>query len=891
MKKQYQILISIVCFAIASTVQAQQNIGVNTAQPNPNAVLELVSPGNNQGLLVPRLTTAQRTAASFMANLTQSDKGLLVFDATVNQFYFWDGASWVIIPNQTAGLLAGQGISIVDNTIVNTGDDDNDPTNEIQDLELDGLLLRITNNPDASSIDLGILANQNTDEQTLELAGTELSISNGNTVNLLPINTDNQELSHTAEGNSRIISISGGNSTSIDVADDDSDPTNELQELSLSGTELSISDGNTVDLASLLPPAQTLNLTGSIIALSDGNSIDIAAVNTDNQMLSLSGTTLEISGGNAIDIASVNTDEQQLSHTSDGTNRIISISGGNSTTISVVDNDNDPTNEIQDLQLSGSTLRITNNPSATNIDLSPFMGENTDEQTLSLTGTQLSITNGNTVDLVSVNTDNQTLSLTGNSLAISGGNSVNLSSINTDNQNITVSAAGTNRTIAISGGTGDTFSVADNDNDPANELITAVSLTGTTLRITDAGGNNDVNLAGINTDNQTLSLTGTNLAIAGGNTVNLATINTDNQNLSHTASGTDRTINISGGTGTTSSVAGRDNDPTNELQNLSFTGTQLSISSGNTIDIAGVNTDNQTLTLAADNLSISGGNAVSVAAYRQNLSSTVSGTDRTINISGGTGTTINVADNDNDATNELITGVSLTGTTLRITDAGGNNDVNLASINTDQQNLTFNTISKRLAITNGNFVELDILDNVYTNGTGLNLTGNEFSLSNTSVSAGSYGSATQIPTFSVDAQGRLTAAGNQTITGLLPAGTQNSILRHNGTNWVSSGIGLSSNGADLAVGPTLGAAFGLITGGSRYLTISAANSYTFANPTSVEIVGTSTNVNSIIGRIDFANIDEGNVVAHNGRIAMSKSSHMMFYTGGASERMRITSAG
>ena len=50
----------------------------------------------------------------------------------------------------------------------------------------------------------------------------------------------------------------------------------------------------------------------------------------------------------------------------------------------------------------------------------------------------------------------------------------------------------------------------------------------------------------------------------------LTTINTDNQNLSHTVSGTDRTINISGGTGTTISVADNDNSSSNEL-NTSLT--------------------------------------------------------------------------------------------------------------------------------------------------------------------------------------------------------------------------------------------------------------------------------------------------------------------------------
>lgn len=223
-----------------------------------------------------------------------------------------------------ANLTAGQGISITNGVISNTGDTDNSTTNElITDATLTtDKKLRITDAGGTKEVDLNTLA---VDNQSLTLTGTSLSISGGNSVNLGTVNTDNQSLSTGAsEGTNRTINITNGSSATFDIADNDNSITNELQTLTKSGATLSLSHGG-----------------GSVILGDDNstNEIQDLALNTSTNVLSLTNdaTTVDLTPY-----------KQNLTYTPATNN--LAIAGGNNVTIS-----------------SSLTQVLTTNPSAGNI--------------------------------------------------------------------------------------------------------------------------------------------------------------------------------------------------------------------------------------------------------------------------------------------------------------------------------------------------------------------------------------------------------------------------------------------------------------------------------------------------------------------------------------------
>lgn len=99
MKNRRLLMVALCLSSAIFTANAQnKTLGVGITTPNPNAALHVESPTANQGFIMPRLTTAQRTSMSSL--LTAADKGLMLYDTDLNTIYIWNGAAW----KSTAGV-------------------------------------------------------------------------------------------------------------------------------------------------------------------------------------------------------------------------------------------------------------------------------------------------------------------------------------------------------------------------------------------------------------------------------------------------------------------------------------------------------------------------------------------------------------------------------------------------------------------------------------------------------------------------------------------------------------------------------------------------------------------------------------------------------------------
>ncbi|MBK8746970.1 MAG: hypothetical protein IPM04_03670 [Saprospiraceae bacterium] len=172
--------------------------------------------------------------------------------------------------------------------ITNTGDNDNNAANELQQITLSGTVLTLSQN--GGSVTLPSSGGGDN-------WGTQTAVSDGITLSGNGTSTNPIKLANQNAQNGQVLKSNG--STWIPGAD------NDQQTLAVSGQNLSISNGNSVAIpqdgdGSATNEIQTLSLSGANLTLSqNGGSVTLpdASATNEIQALSLAGQDLTLSNG------------------------------------------------------------------------------------------------------------------------------------------------------------------------------------------------------------------------------------------------------------------------------------------------------------------------------------------------------------------------------------------------------------------------------------------------------------------------------------------------------------------------------------------------------------------------------------------------------------------
>jgi hypothetical protein len=586
--------------------------------------------------------------------------------ANANDILTWNGSSWV--------AASPGSVSETTTTLVDNGNGTFTYTNEL------GVQITFDANiPDGDS-------DATNELQTLSLTGTNITLSNG-----------------------------GG---TVSINDADADPTNEIQDLQLVGNILTITNNGAAtpvdlsiyrELPATAVTGQVLTWNGTIwVAQNPGFGAD----NWGSQVV-VSDGTISGDGTAGNPLSGFDGQYSSLSGTPTIPTQTSQLTNDSGFITSPNDADSDPTNEIQNITVSGNAINISGGGTGTTISTNAPASN----QVLTWNGTAWVAQNpGSGADNWGTQTVVSDATLTGDGTA---GNPLSvvrpLPASATSGQILTWNgtswvagnaavvptyAAGTGITIS---GTSPNFTITNSapDQTVAISGLGATTVTGTYPNFT---------VSSTDADNQTLSISGNSIAISGGNSINLVSAApTANQVL---------TWNGTNWIAATPATA-----PTYTA------GTGISINGSNVISNTA---PDQTVVL-------NNGTGISVTGTYPNFTVTNTAPNQTVAISGSGATTV----------------------------SGAYPNFTVASTDSDNQNLS-------VAAGTGASANLNI-----SGGTGVNIaagTGIGIAVSGTTVTLSN------------------TSAG-------LPTGTQDQTLRHDGTNWVANSA-LVNNGANIGIGTT-----------------------------------------------------------------------------------------
>ena len=413
----------------------------------------------------------------------------------------------------------------------------------------------------------------------------------------------------------------------------------------------------------------------------------------------------------------------------------------------------------------------------------------------------------------------------------------------------TISGTGSVTSVSVVTANGVSGIVANPTTTPAITL-TLGAITPTS--VTSTGNITGANLVGINTGNQTITLSGDVSGVSTGSPATSLVATLANSGVTANTYGSSTQIpvftvdskgrvtnvtntTISVGTGTVTSVSSSGGSTGMSLTTTSPT-TTPSITLSGTLGIANGGTGQTTATAAINALLPS--QAGQGGKYLSTNGSTISW------IAGdGLGTVTSVTANGTQGVTTLVTN----GTTTP------NIAIGLGAITPTSVAAVGTVSGSNLSGTNTGDQTITLTGEVTGSGTGSFAT----SLSTTGVVANTYGSATQVPVFAVDSKGRITGVTNTTIVAGTGTVTSVGISGANGIGVASSPI-ISSGTIALSLGaitPSSVAAVGTVTGSNLSGTHTGTSSGTNTGDQTITLTGAVTGT----GTGSFATTYAGNL--------------------------------